>query len=91
MMIDHVLGRHEPDARVRFRTVVDILDRKAVRRSGAEYLILHENILREFFRIGPPQVRSYFVGRIRDQLIARYGAPVFDSELVTVFRLSGRR
>ena len=91
MMIDHVLGRHPADARVRFRTMVDILDREAVKRSGAEYLILHGNILREFFRIGPAHVRSYFVGRIRYQLSVRYGAPVFDNDLVTVFRLSDRR
>ena len=91
MMVDHVLGRHQPDARVRFRTVVDIEDEAAVQKSGAEYLVLHGSILRELFHIGPERVRSYFVGRIRAELIARYGAPVFENELVTVLRLSTRR
>lgn len=88
MMIDHVLGRVPRGSRVHFRSIVDIQDPAAVRRSGAEYLILHGNILRELFHIGPEGARSTFVERIRDQLVARYGKPVFENDLVTVLRVS---
>jgi len=91
MMIDHVLGRGGHDRRVAFRTVVNILDEPAVARSGAEYLVLHGNLLREFFNTGPVRVRSYFVGRILAELAGRYGAPIYEDELLTVFRLSGPR
>jgi hypothetical protein len=91
MTIDHVFGRGQRNVRIRFRTVVDILDEAAVKRSRAEYLILHGNILQEFFHWGPERTRGYFVGRILAQLAARYGAPVFDNDFITVFRLSGRR
>jgi hypothetical protein len=87
MMVDHVLGRGGPDRRVRFRTVVDILDEDAVARSGAEYLVLHGNLLREFFHGGPARMRSFFVGRILELLSTRYGPAVFDNDLLTVFRL----
>jgi hypothetical protein len=52
MTLDHILGRDRPDARVRFHTLVDILDETAVGRSGAEYLVLHGNLLRESFGWG---------------------------------------
>jgi hypothetical protein len=90
MMVDHVLGRRESDGRVRFRTVVNIMDPEAVKRSGAQYLVLHGNILREFFKSGPERIRSYFTGRIREKLFIRYGAPVFENDLITVLRLPDR-
>ena len=89
MTVDHVLGRPQRDARIRFRTVVDIADAEAMSRSGAEYLILHWNQLREFFHIGPESGRSWFVARIRRQLTARYGAPAFENQSLCVFRLVG--
>lgn len=91
MMIDHVLGRAEADGRVRFRTIVDILDANAVERSGAELLVLHANLLREFFGIGPEGARSELALAIRQTLFARYGMPVFENELITVLRVARPR
>ena len=88
-MVDHVLGRTEQDPRIRFRTVVDIADPVAVAASRAEYLILHWNLLREFFHIGPEWERSGFVGRIREKLVGSYGAPVVDNGVICVFRVAG--
>ncbi len=90
MTIDHVLGRAGSDRRIHFHTVVDIADPDAVARSRAEYLILHWNPLREFFHIGPEWGRSWFVARIRDRLIARYGAPLLDNGAICVFRVAGK-
>ena len=89
MMVDHVLGRPQNDSRIRFHTVIDIADPKAVSRSGAEYLILHWNPLREFLHSGPEWVQSWFVARIRGQLAARYGAPAFENAVISVFRVNG--
>jgi len=90
MTVDHVLGRPETDRRIRFRTVIDIADPDAVSKSRADYLVLHWNLLREFYAIGPREVRSWFVHGIRRQLVARYGAPIEENEAIIVFRLSGR-
>jgi hypothetical protein len=87
MMVDHVLGRGPPDGRVRLRTVVDILDAAAVAASGAEYLLVHANLLRELFKIGPADAQSALALRVRQALVARYGAPVFENQLLTVLRL----
>jgi hypothetical protein len=91
MMVDHVLGRRPADSRVRFRTTVDILDAAAVERSGAELLVLHGNLLREFFGVGPAGAHSDFALGIRRELFARYGMPVFENDLITVLRVSRRR
>ncbi|HEX7506204.1 MAG TPA: DUF6541 family protein [Polyangia bacterium] len=88
MTVDHVLGRPHNDSCIRFHTVIDIADPKAVSRSKAEYLILHWNTLREFFHIGPGSARSWFVANIRGQLAARYGAPAFENAVICVFRLN---
>ncbi len=93
LMVDHVLGRAESQAnrgRIRFRTVVDLADPKAVAGSEAEYLILHWNPLREFFHIGPEWGKSWFVARIREQLAERYGSPVLENAAICVFRVHGR-
>jgi len=89
MTIDHVLGRPQNDQHIRFHTVVDIADREAVSRSGAEYILLHWNPLWEFFHIGPEWGKSWFVAHIRRQLTARYGAPVFENPSICVFRSAG--
>jgi hypothetical protein len=89
MTVDHVLGRPQSDSRIRFHTVIDIADAKAISRSGAEYLILHWNPLREFFHSGPEWVKSWFVANIRGQLAARYGAPAFENAVLCVFRVNG--
>lgn len=91
MILDHVLGHAERDGRVRFRTVVDILDPAAVERSGAELIVLHANLLQEFFAIGPAGARSELALGIRQILFARYGMPVFENELVTVLRIARQR
>jgi hypothetical protein len=88
LMVDHVLGRPENDSRIQLHTVVDIADPAAVSKSRAQYLILHWNLLWEFFHIGPEWGKSWFVGRIREQLVARYGAPVVDNAVICVFRVA---
>jgi len=87
MTIDHVLGRPESDGRIRLRNVVDIDDAGAVSSSRAQYLILHWNLLREFFAVGPQRARSFFVHQIRRRLIERYGSPSFENDLLCVFTL----
>ncbi len=89
MMVDHVLGRR-PD-NLGFRTIVAIDDPNALANSGAEYLVLHWNLLREHFRIGPDWAKSPFVAQVRARLTATCGAPVVESEVITVFRLTGSR
>jgi len=90
MTLDHVLGRSQNSNQIRFHTAVDIADSDAVSESRAAYLILHWNLLREFYAIGPSEARSWFVHWIRRQLVVRYGAPFIENEAIIVFRLSGR-
>jgi hypothetical protein len=89
MMIDHVLGRR-PD-NPGFRTIVAIDDAQALARSHAEYVVLHWNLLREFFHIGPDWAKSAFVAQARAKLSGICGAPILENEVITVFRLTGSR
>jgi hypothetical protein len=91
MTIDHALGHVSHPAGIRFRTVIDISDVNAIRASGAEYLVLHWNLPREFLflevssRLG--RTRGRFVARIRDRLLADLGNPIVNDESLTVFKL----
>lgn len=87
MMVDHVLGRRP--ANPGFRTVVAIDDAQTLAGSGAEYLVLHWNLLREHFHIGPAWAKSAFVAQARARLGGVCGAPDVDDDVLTVFRLSG--
>lgn len=87
MMVDHVFGRRADNPGL--RTLVDLDDANAISQSGAEYLVLHWNLLREFFRIGPDGAKSGFVAQARAKLVGTYGAPVVDNDVITVFRLTG--
>jgi hypothetical protein len=89
MMVDHVLGRraHNPG----LRTAVDLDDANALAQSDAEYLVLHWNLLREFFRVGPDWAKSGFVAQARARLGESYGPPVVDNDVITVFGMAGAR
>jgi hypothetical protein len=89
MMVDHVLGRRADNPGL--RTAVDIDDANALAQSDAEYLVLHWNLLREFFRVGPDWAKSGFVAQARARLIGLYGAPFMDSDVITVFGFTGDR
>jgi hypothetical protein len=84
MMVDHVLGRRPDNPGL--HTLVDIDDPQALAQSDAEYLVLHWNLLREFFRVGPQWAKSGFVADARARLVGLYGAPLIDNEVITVFR-----
>jgi hypothetical protein len=89
MMVDHVLGRRPDNPGL--HTLVDIDDPKALAQSDAEYLVLHWNLLREFFRVGPQWAKSGFVADARARLVGLYGAPLIDNEVITVFCFYGAR
>ena len=89
--IDHVLGRWSGDPRLRFATVVDLAAPSQVRASGAEYVILHWNLPREFLRLdragqGAPDAQKY-IARLRGKLASAFGAPIVEDEVLSVFRI----
>jgi hypothetical protein len=92
MTLDHVLGPVAPSAQIRFHTVVDITDMAALKASGADYLLLHWNLAREFFffeLLGQPGGRrEKFVEVVRQQLTAQLGQPMIDDGILTVYRLT---
>jgi hypothetical protein len=91
MTIDHVLGQGPPRRGIRFKTVVDVSDPRAVRASQAQYVLLHWNLAREFLFL---EVVSHhgtnpkkFVAQARERLVAALGKPIVDDEVLTVFQV----
>lgn len=91
MTIDHVLGQGPPRRGIRFKTVVDVSDPRAVRASQAQYVLLHWNLAREFLFL---EVVSHhgtnpkkFVAQARERLVAAFGKPIVDDEVLTVFQV----
>jgi hypothetical protein len=91
MTIDHVLGHGPPRRGIRFKTVVDISDPRAVRASQAQYLLLHWNLAREFLFLEVVSQHGAnprsFVAQIRERLVAGVGKPIVDDEVLTVFQV----
>jgi len=91
MTIDHVLGQGAPHRGIRFNTVVDISDPRALRASQAQYLLLHWNLAREFLFLEVVSHHSAnpkrFVAQIRERLVAALGKPIVDDEVLTVFQV----
>jgi hypothetical protein len=91
MTIDHVLGQGVPHRGIRFKTVVDISDPRALRASQAQYLLLHWNLAREFLFLEVVSHHSAnpkrFVAQIRERLVAALGKPMVDDEVLTVFQV----
>jgi hypothetical protein len=91
MTIDHALGHASPDAKKRFRTVIDVSDVKAIKASGAAYVVLHWNLPREFLFLEVSgergAARGRFVATIRDRLQGELGSPIVDDFALTVFKV----
>ena len=89
MTIDHALGPLAERSGIRFRTVVDLADTRAIRASGAAYVVLHWNPLREFHRVkldaASGEARGRFVATLRDRLLAELGRPLLEDGVLTVF------
>ena len=91
--IDHVLGAVQDKSRLRFRNMVDIFDQGAVRKTGADYLVVHRNLMNEFFP-GKPYSGTEQTPDIKnctEKLRAQYGAPVYEDRQMLVFTLSGTK
>jgi hypothetical protein len=89
LTVDHVLGRAQRLGAVRFSTVVDLSDPAALEQSGAEYVLLHWDLLREQFgvRVERPEHAEAFVARLRAHLAASLGEPVLEDRVVSVFKV----
>ena len=89
LTVDHVLGRAQRLGGVRFSTVVDLSDPAALEHSGAEYVLLHWDLVREQFgvRVERPEHAEAFVARLRAHLAASLGEPVLEDRVVSVFKV----
>ena len=89
MTIDHALGPLAERSGIRFRTVVDLADTRAIRASGAAYVLLHWNSVREFYGLEPNaalgETRGRFVATLRDRLLIELGTPILEDSVLTVF------
>ena len=87
--VNHVIRAVDDKRRLRFRNMVDILDVEAVRRSHADYLICHRDLVGEFLpgarglrRIVTPGMKEC-VERSREH----FGPAVFEDGTIVVFDL----
>jgi hypothetical protein len=88
--VNHVIRAVDDKSRLRFRNMVDILDAGAVRRSHADYLICHKDLIGEFLpgaqglrRIATPGMKECV-----ERSAHHFGPPVFEDETIVVFGLT---
>ena len=79
---------------LRFRTVVDMHNKEEIQKSGADFVVVHKNILDEIkrYRAKPPERSPYAwqrYNREAEELVQRihafFGKPVFEDRWITVF------
>jgi hypothetical protein len=88
--VNHVIRAVDDRRRLRFRNMVDIVDVDAVRRSRADYLICHRDLVGEFLPGAQPPVRTATPGikECVEQSAHHFGPPVFEDETIVVFGLT---
>lgn len=88
--VNHVARAAEDEGSIRFRNMVNILDAEAVRRTNADFLICHRDLLGEFLPKSEPHLSAPTPGiqECIEHSFKHYGIPVFDDENIIVFDLS---
>jgi len=74
--------------KLRFRTIIDMLDIDGMRKAGVRYIVLHNDILRETFNRPGRIILSddpFFV-QLKDFYSRHFGAPVYADNWIIVFR-----
>ncbi len=85
---DVVLSHVERPRQLDFRTMVNLMDLRALGRSGARYLILHRNLLAEAQGIRPLPSTSPLIDAVKDALVPNLGSPTYEDEWLVVFQVS---
>ncbi|MEI6154576.1 MAG: hypothetical protein WCQ90_10865, partial [Deltaproteobacteria bacterium] len=85
--VNHVIRAVDDRRGIRFRNMVDILDVEAVRRSRADYLICHKDLLGEFLPGIRRSAKTLTPGlkECIEQSMKHFGPPVFEDETIVVF------
>jgi hypothetical protein len=82
--IDQVLSLVSDPARLRFRNLVSMDDLPAMRRHGAEYVILHKRFEAQLPEVAMPLPD---LDRLRQQYQQTLGEPFYEDAHIAVFRL----
>ncbi len=85
--VNHVIRAVDDRRGIRFGNMVDILDAEAVRRSRADYLICHKDLLGEFLPGIRLSAKTLTPGlkECVEQSTKHFGPPVFEDETIVVF------
>ncbi|HZV80791.1 MAG TPA: hypothetical protein VFF53_01335, partial [Geobacteraceae bacterium] len=84
--VDEVLSRVADRRQIRFRTMVDMADIDALRRSGADYVVLHTRFEADLSRIALPNPNIGSMCRLYAQY---FGPPYYEDNHLVVFKLPG--
>jgi hypothetical protein len=88
--VNHVIHAVNYRHGIRFRNMVNVLDVSAIRRSRADYLICHKDLLREFLPGIQPSAKTSVPGlkKFIEQSVNHFGLPVFEDETIVVFNVA---
>ena len=86
----NLLSTSCPADHARFKNLVNIFDTEAVRKTPANYIILHGNLVSEFLpgKISADMTRIRSIGWCAEKLQKNYGPPVYIDESIIVFDVS---
>jgi hypothetical protein len=87
--IDHILFKASDKKMLKFGNMVDLMDVRAIEKSGAQYIILHKNLMSEMFPDNPrDNDHTYDVAVFLSRYYREFwGPPVFEDEKIVVFNV----
>ena len=85
-VLDQIFWKFSDKEPLRWKRYVDVADPKEVRDSGARYIVVHRQLLREMYPTGSP-VYHVPIFRLSQQLRKTYGEPVYRDEKIYVFKV----
>ena len=88
--MDQVLFRVADASKLKFKNAIDMMDIDAIKNSGADYVILHENLLAEMFpHLFDEEVEVYKpVTYLNSFYRGLFGKPVFEEGGLIAFKIS---
>jgi len=89
-LMNHVFCKIPFPSRLRFRSIVNIYNAEAVEKTGADYLVIHFNLLAELYNdpVETKYGRTPALKECLEKMVQCYGKPVYIDRTMIVFALN---
>jgi hypothetical protein len=88
--IDEILTQVDDPAKLRFRNLIEVTDSAAVRRSGADIIVLHKYVMALCIlpgQLGTIRMNYRFTKPLAERYVELFGPPLYEDAQIICFRI----